>query len=65
MYLPAYNSTPLYDRTSLTALESDVQVVSEVWFTHPSYNSVEQFVCELPLTYFGSVESLDGVGIGR
>ena len=49
---PAYNSTPLYDRASLTALESDVRVVSEVWFTHPSHDSVEQFVCELPLTYF-------------
>ncbi|RRJ34014.1 transposase [Halocatena pleomorpha] len=49
---PIYNSTPLYDCTSLGGLESDVRVVSGVWFTHPSHDSVEQFVCELPLTYF-------------
>ncbi|MFA9504440.1 hypothetical protein ACERIM_16890, partial [Natrinema sp. H-ect1] len=31
---PAYDSTPLYDRTSLAGLESDVRIVSGVWFTH-------------------------------
>lgn len=49
---PAYNSTPLYDRTSLSGLESDVRVVSGIWFAHHNHNSVEQFVCELPIAYF-------------
>jgi len=49
---PTYDSTPLYDRTSLVGLESDVRVVSSVWFTHPDHNSLEQFVCELPIAYF-------------
>jgi len=49
---PAYDSTPLYDRSSLGGLESDVRVVSSVWFTHPNHNSLEQCVCELPLAYF-------------
>ncbi|QKY22126.1 transposase (plasmid) [Halolamina sp. CBA1230] len=49
---PAYDSTPLYDRTSLAGLESDVQVVSSVWFTHPDHDSLEQFVCSIPLAYF-------------
>ncbi len=49
---PVYDSTPLYDRTSLAGLESDVRVVSETWFGHDAHDSVEQFVCSLPLTYF-------------
>ena len=49
---PAYDSTPLYDRTSLVGLESDVRVVSSVWFTHPDHDSLEQFICELPIAYF-------------
>jgi hypothetical protein len=49
---PAYNSTPLYDRTSLAGPESDIRTVSETWFSHESHNSVEKFVCSLPLTYF-------------
>ncbi|MCD2201292.1 transposase [Halobacterium sp. KA-4] len=49
---PAYDSTPLYDRSSLGGLESDVRVVSSAWFTHPNHNSLEQFVCELPIAYF-------------
>lgn len=49
---PAYDSTPLYDRTSLAGLESDIRVVSEVWFTHHEHDSLEQFVCELPIAYF-------------
>ncbi|QLC35415.1 transposase (plasmid) [Halarchaeum sp. CBA1220] len=49
---PEYDSTPLYDRSSLGGLESDVRVVSRVWFTHPDHDSLEQFVCELPLAYF-------------
>ncbi len=49
---PAYDSTPLYDRSSLGGLESDVRVVSGVWFTHLNHNSLEQFVCSIPLAYF-------------
>jgi hypothetical protein len=47
-----YDSTPLYDRSSLAGLESDVRVVSETWFEHDTHDSVEQFVCSLPLAYF-------------
>ena len=49
---PAYNSTPLYDRTSLAGLESDIRTVSETWFDHESHESIEEFVCVLPLAYF-------------
>ncbi|KAB7515036.1 transposase [Halosegnis rubeus] len=49
---PAYDSTPLYDRTSLAGLESDIRTVSEMWFDHESHDSVEEFVCALPLAYF-------------
>ncbi len=49
---PAYDSTSLYDRTSLAGLESDIRVVSETWFKHDAHDSVEQFVCSLPLAYF-------------
>ncbi len=46
---PVYDSTLLYDRASLNALESDVRVVAETWFRHNDPTSVEQFVCSLPL----------------
>ncbi|AGB33989.1 transposase family protein (plasmid) [Natrinema pellirubrum DSM 15624] len=49
---PAYDSTPLFDRTSLAGLESDVRTVSKTWFRHNSHDSVEEFVCALPLAYF-------------
>ena len=49
---PAYDSTPLYDRSSLTGLESDLRTVSEAWFDHDGHTSVEQFVCTVPLAYF-------------
>jgi IS4 transposase len=49
---PVYDSTPLYDRTSLAGLESDIRTVSETWFRHGSHDSVEEFVCALPLAYF-------------
>lgn len=49
---PVYDSTPLYDRTSLAGLESDVRVVAGAWFKHDEYDSIEEFVCSLPLTYF-------------
>lgn len=47
-----YESTPLYDRHSLTGLESDVRTVAEAWFGHDAHTSVEQFVCSLPVAYF-------------
>lgn len=47
-----YESTPLYDRSSLAGLESDVRTVSEAWFDHDAHTSVEQFVCTFPLAYF-------------
>ena len=49
---PAYESTPLYDRTSLAGLETDIRTVSEMWFDHDSHDSIEEFVCVLPLAYF-------------
>lgn len=49
---PVYDSTPLYDRTSLAGLESDVRTVAEAWFEHGNHDSVEQFVYSLPLSYF-------------
>ncbi|ELY86492.1 transposase [Natrialba taiwanensis] len=49
---PVYDSTPLYDRTSLAGLESDIRTVSGTWFDHDNHDSVEEFVCSLPLTYF-------------
>jgi len=49
---PVYDSTPLYDQTSLAGLESDIQIVSEVWFTHHEHDSLEQFICALPIAYF-------------
>lgn len=49
---PAYGSTSLYDRSSLTALKSDIRVVARTWFTHDNHTSVKQFVCSLPLAYF-------------
>ncbi|KOX95756.1 transposase [Halorubrum tropicale] len=49
---PVYDSTPLYDRASLPALESDIQIVAQAWFRHDDHTSLEQFVCSLPLAYF-------------
>ncbi|CCQ36662.1 ISH7-type transposase NmIRS21 [Natronomonas moolapensis 8.8.11] len=49
---PSYDSTPLYDRTSLAGLESDVRTVAQTWFEHGNHNSIEEFVCALPLAYF-------------
>ncbi|WP_058365913.1 transposase [Haloparvum sedimenti] len=49
---PVYDSTSLYDRTSLAGLESDVRTVSEMWFGSESHNSVVEFVWSLPLAYF-------------
>jgi IS4 transposase len=48
---PAYDTTPLYDRRSLRALKEDVRTVARVWFDHDAHESVEGFVCCLPLAY--------------
>lgn len=48
---PAYHTIGLYDRSSLGALEEDVQTVASVWFAHEAHNSVDEFICELPLRY--------------
>ena len=48
---PAYDSTPLYDQSSLSALEEDVRTVGRVWFEHDAHESIEAFVTDLPLTY--------------
>ena len=37
---------------SLAGSESDVRAVAGLWFTHDAHDSVEQFVCSLPLAYF-------------
>ena len=48
---PAYHSTSLYDRSSLGGLEEDIRTVARVWFDHDSHESVESFMCYLPLAY--------------
>jgi hypothetical protein len=48
---PAYESTPLYDQSSLTALIEDFRTVSGIWFEHNAHDSVEAFVCQYPLSY--------------
>jgi IS4 transposase len=48
---PAYDSTPLYDQSSLTALIEDFRTVSGIWFEHNAHDSVEGFVCQYPLSY--------------
>lgn len=48
---PTYDSTRLFDRTSLPALESDVRLVAETWFNQDEHEAVEPFVYALPLAY--------------
>ncbi len=48
----AYDSTPLYNRSSLDALQEDIRTVGQRWFKHDHHGSVEEFVCQYPLTYF-------------
>ncbi|MDR5657861.1 transposase [Halodesulfurarchaeum sp. HSR-GB] len=49
---PVYGATPLYERSSLDGLESDIRIVSQTWFKHDRHESIENFVCALPLAYF-------------
>jgi len=48
---PAYDTTALYDSTSLGALDEDIRTVASVWFNHDSHNSVDEFIYDLPLQY--------------
>ena len=48
---PAYDTTPLYDSTSLGALDEDIRTVASVWFSRDSHNSVDELICDLPLQY--------------
>ena len=48
---PTYGSSPLFDRSSLPALESDVRVVAKTWFQQVEHEGVEPFVHTLPLAY--------------
>jgi hypothetical protein len=36
-----YGSSPLFDRTSLPGLESDVRLVAETWFTQDEHEVVD------------------------
>jgi len=47
-----YDATPLYERSSLDGLESDIRTVSQTWFKHNRHESLGNFVCALPLAYF-------------
>ncbi len=48
---PAYDSTPLYNRGSLDALEEDIRTIATVWFSHKTHDSVDDFIGEIPLQY--------------
>jgi len=48
---PTYESSPLFDRTSLPALESDIRLVAETWFQHDDHEGVDPFVHAMPLAY--------------
>ncbi|MDS0222481.1 transposase [Haloarcula sp. S1AR25-5A] len=48
---PAYNSTPLYDRSSLAGLEEDIRTVASTWFDHQAHHSVDEFVSHYPIAY--------------
>lgn len=48
---PAYGSTPLYDRSSVSSLQSDIRTVARVWFDHDAHESIAEFICQYPLGY--------------
>ncbi len=48
---PTNESSPLFDRSSLPALEADVRLVAEPWFQHDDHEAVEPFVHAVPLAY--------------
>ena len=49
---PAYDSTPLYDRSSLAGLKEDIWAVASIWFDHQAHHSVDEFVSHYPVAYF-------------
>ncbi|WP_137685629.1 transposase [Haloarcula mannanilytica] len=49
---PAYDSTPLYDRSSLGSLKEDIRTVASTWFDHQAHHSVDEFVVHYPVAYF-------------
>jgi len=49
---PAYDSTPLYDRSSLAGLKEDIWTVASTWFDHQAHHSVDEFVSHYPVAYF-------------
>lgn len=59
---PAYNSTPLYDRSSLAGLEEDIRTVASTWFDHQAHHSVDEFVSHYPIAYveFGPHDQYSG-----
>jgi hypothetical protein len=48
---PVYDSTPLYDRSSLSGLNEDIRIVATTWFDHEAHETVEAFVTHYPLAY--------------
>jgi len=48
---PTYESSRLFDRSSLPGVESDVRLVAEPWFQHNDHEGVDQFVHAVPLAY--------------
>jgi hypothetical protein len=62
---PVYDTTPLYDRSSLGAIEEDIRTVARVWFDHDAHESVEHFVCCLPLSYTDFAPHDDYLGTTR
>ena len=48
---PTYESSPLFDRTSLSKSESDVRLVAAISFRHDDHESVDSLVHALPLAY--------------
>ncbi|RLM89149.1 transposase [Haloarcula sp. Atlit-7R] len=59
---PAYDSTPLYDRSSLAGLEEDIRTVASTWFDHEDHHSVDEFVSHYPVAYveFGQHDRYSG-----
>ncbi|RLM41975.1 transposase, partial [Haloarcula sp. Atlit-47R] len=59
---PAYDSTPLYDRSSLAGLEEDIWTVASTWFDHEDHHSVDEFVSHYPVAYveFGPHDRYSG-----
>ncbi len=44
----AYDSTPLYERSSPAGLEGDIRTVASTWFDYKDHHSVNEFVSHYP-----------------